>query len=547
MTPTMLPIASITDSHNARGIAAPSRDDEMLQASILALGLLQPLLVTPNGTPGRFKLIAGHRRLAAVIALDWQEVPALVVGEPGDAATPDVAMSAAENMVRLPMHPIDTWRAIGALIDQGFSRDGAATALGLTPRYAQRFDKLSRMAPEIIDTLASERELPPDQYLRTIALAPVAVQQKAAADALKRRGKREALDWWAVARACEAHRIPRSRAIFDVESAGVAFDEDLFAEPDSDEQWTTTDIAGFLAAQRGALVEQAAASKGRILLGTFNDKGELEAPSGWQLVWDLTPRRWKKADPRKLVKAVIQRGYDIGKLIERVGVPKPARAATATKGAAAADDAPRAHREPITKAVQGRLAALKGEALRARLPALAESGDVDDALRALLMVFAARNVNVQTSVQLYGRHSIGHLIGKLVDQDGQLQELSARELCALAADIIGHAVMFDHPNAFVSSGPAADWIGRFLCAASEMPRCDSEEILRGFSGEKLVEIATAHGIDASGKVGELRKRLVGNLPDWHPVSFEAPGPDIEDEGDEPEDPDAGEVDQDQAA
>jgi len=541
MQPTIIPIDAIAEADNARRIPAPSRDDEMLQASILAIGLLQPLLVTPNGGPDSYKLIAGHRRLAAVMALDWREVPVMVVGKAGDTASaPEaLAMSAAENMVRMPMHPVDTWRAIGALVDQGISREGAATALGLTPRYAQRLDKLGRMAPEIIDTLAAQRELPSDALLRTIALAPAAVQQKAIAGALKARGKREMVDWWAVARDCEVGRIPASRAIFSTAQppqGPVQWDEDLFAEPGSDEQFTTTDIKAFLAAQQAALVDQAAASKGRILLSTLNDRGEIEAPAGWTLVWDRTPKRWKKDDPRKLVKAVIRRGYDIGSITERVAVPKPpARPANDTRGPDAdAAAAPARERAPITKAVQGRLAALKGEALRARLPALADSGDTDDALRALLLVFAAKNVNVQTSGQLYSRHSLGHLIGKLVNQDGQMQPLSNKELCALTGEIIGHAIMFDYPDAYVSSGPAAEWIGRFLFAASEMPRCDTEEILRGFSGDKLVEIAEAHGIDSSGKVGELRKRLIGALPDWHPVSFDAPGP----EPDEPEDDEA---------
>jgi len=87
-------------------------------------------------------------------------------------------------------------------------------------------------------------------------------------------------------------------------------------------------------------------------------------------------------------------------------------------------------------------------------------------------------------------------------------------------------VIFSAPTQFHGSGNAAEWIGRFVRA--RMPRCDSEDILRGLSGDLLREAARAHGIDDKGSNADLRKRLEGALPDWSPVGFGAPGPAQED-------------------
>lgn len=56
-------------------------DIESLAKSIADIGLMQPIVVTPE-----MRLIAGHRRLAACRSLGWDSVPALIVDNLGDAA-----------------------------------------------------------------------------------------------------------------------------------------------------------------------------------------------------------------------------------------------------------------------------------------------------------------------------------------------------------------------------------------------------------------------------------------------------------------------------
>jgi ParB/RepB/Spo0J family partition protein len=533
------------DPSNARHVASPDPDHiARLAASMKAVGQLQPIVVRED-REGGWLIVAGTRRVAAAASLGWTEIEAVEFrcenGE--DKADYAIAASAAENMVRAGMHPVDQWRAVTALMDRGYSLEGAADALGIAMTLARRLEWLGRMAPAVLEAIAESPELPQTRDLRVIATAPQDVQEAAAAAARKQRGKAGiGFPWHLVVQACSRTRISRSLAVFPHEL--IAWDEDLFAEPGSEEQFTTTDTKGFLAAQQAALEARIAASKGRIIAGTMGAHSEMVAPAGYTLLWDDVPKRWKKDDPRKVVAAVATEGYYIGQVRERVVTPKVAKASAANghDAAEAFEDGPptRAARDPITKAVQGKLAAMKGEALRRAMEAAPDTALV--ALKALLLCFLADNVAVSPRAGGTPRGQY-NVLTKLLDKDGTVRPLSPQETAAIAYELIGHIIAFDHPNTnFGTSGDAAEWLGVFFDAGKHTDRCDTEEILKGFSGEKLIEIAEAHGIDSSGKVGDVRKRLIGALPDWRPLEFGAKAPEVyepydldaEPEDDEPE-------------
>ena len=106
---TTMPIDSIHEStDNARRVMSDTLSDDALRTSIDTLGMLMPILVKPNGDG--YVVVAGNRRLAAARALGWDEVPVVTLLTSKDNIH-TAAMSAAENMVRAPMHPVDTWRA----------------------------------------------------------------------------------------------------------------------------------------------------------------------------------------------------------------------------------------------------------------------------------------------------------------------------------------------------------------------------------------------------------------------------------------------------
>ena len=67
-TVQQLPIEAIVPDPANRKVVL----DAQFVASVRTHGVLQPLLVTPHAEgEGRFHLVAGHRRLAAVISASW--------------------------------------------------------------------------------------------------------------------------------------------------------------------------------------------------------------------------------------------------------------------------------------------------------------------------------------------------------------------------------------------------------------------------------------------------------------------------------------------
>jgi ParB family chromosome partitioning protein len=99
---------------------------EELSASITALGLLQPLLVRPNGT--RFELIAGERRLRAARSAGLEEVP-VVVAETDDRGSLERAI--VENIHRADLDPIEEAAAYRQLIEEaGLTQEALGSRIG---------------------------------------------------------------------------------------------------------------------------------------------------------------------------------------------------------------------------------------------------------------------------------------------------------------------------------------------------------------------------------------------------------------------------------
>lgn len=103
-------------------------DLEETAASITAHGILQPLMVEPMpGMPGHWRVIGGHRRLAAAKAAGLQAVP-ITVREP-DGAEPEELML-IENCHRRDLSVMDKAEAMGALKSKGYSVAKIAKSTG---------------------------------------------------------------------------------------------------------------------------------------------------------------------------------------------------------------------------------------------------------------------------------------------------------------------------------------------------------------------------------------------------------------------------------
>lgn len=518
----LLPIEAISPGTvNARRTASDRLSDEQLRASIQTLGMVQPIAVTRVNGDNHYSIVAGGRRYAAAVALGWSEVPVIVheVGHGQTSALP--AMSAAENLVREPMHPVDAWRAVDRLMQEGHSQEHAGLALGMTPAVVRRLSHLAGMAPELLDVMLEYDTLPPESVLRRIALAPHSMQLTG----IKRGVRAKAVDWHAVAVACTVERISMVHALFDPKEADVAFDEDLFAQGDDHDRFTTSDIPAFLTAQREALRAKAEASKGRLTAMVWSKTQRLNArlPKGWRASYDKMPLRWKKDDPRRAFACVSEDHYELGQVTYVVGHPVEVRAPAADGVSDKMSDTwSPAARMPINKVTLDRLAELKRQAVVESLPLVAANENAADALRGLLLMLSFENVNLQTSAQKYGARPMRELASMLIDLDGHPLDLDETALIRMAFDVIAKVIKFDGQDSRGSSGQQAEWMARMVGA--EPPRCDTLDILKGCSPELVIELARKAGIDDKGTTSEVRKRLVGNLPDWRPAAFDAAGP-----------------------
>jgi ParB/RepB/Spo0J family partition protein len=140
-----------------------------LAASIALRGLIVPLLVSPKGD--RYTLIAGHHRYAACVSLGLQEVEITLRDHEGTSAD-----SAAENVVRKALSPLEEARAVKQMLDEGYTLDGAATVLGWSAKLVGARARILEL-PEAAQRLLGSGELPVSSVatLESIAAASPAL------------------------------------------------------------------------------------------------------------------------------------------------------------------------------------------------------------------------------------------------------------------------------------------------------------------------------------------------------------------------------------
>src|SRR3954452_18692696 len=155
MTMTAMPmrvaLSAIDVGENVRELDESHVD--ALARSIALRGLISPLTVRPR-EPGRFALVAGRHRYAACVKLDLEEVE--VVVRDAESTSADTA---AENIVRKQLSPLGEARAVGAMLDDGLTLDGAAEALGWTRALVRERAKILEL-PAPVQRVLDTGELP---------------------------------------------------------------------------------------------------------------------------------------------------------------------------------------------------------------------------------------------------------------------------------------------------------------------------------------------------------------------------------------------------
>ena len=126
---TTLPIDSIVPAEdNLRRRVGDVRD---LAASIAAVGVVEPLVVSPDGE-GRYRIVAGHRRHAAALKAGLAELPC-AVRTLTDAERVEIML--VENLQRSDLSPIEEAAGYFRLVEHGLTQRELATRIGRSARH----------------------------------------------------------------------------------------------------------------------------------------------------------------------------------------------------------------------------------------------------------------------------------------------------------------------------------------------------------------------------------------------------------------------------
>jgi ParB family transcriptional regulator, chromosome partitioning protein len=278
-------------------------DYKDLIPSIKERGILQPLLVRPNGQG--YEIVAGRRRFLAACELEKEgtsidAVPCAVMAQGDDAEA--VEASLIENVAHLPMDEMDQFEAFQRLLKEGRSVEDIAHIFGVTELTVKRRLAIANLNPKIRQLYRTEEI--DAETLRSLTLAT----------------KQQQKDWLALWDDEEQHaptgnylkkwilggeNIPTSVALFDLASYQGQIITDLFGEEqffaDCQAFWTLQDAAinakhdDYLAQgwtrvevmERGKRFyewefQKAGKKKGGAVFISVSDRGQVECHEGYQ-------------------------------------------------------------------------------------------------------------------------------------------------------------------------------------------------------------------------------------------------------------------------
>jgi len=271
---TMIKLSKlIPDAAINTRVTARSAEIEALADNIRNVGLLLPLSVRKSDKG--YAIIDGHRRHAALLLVHTDtdiEVPALVQ-DVGNALAHTMSLSA--NIMRVPLHPVDQYRAFARLVDEGATVDDVARTFGVTVKMVKQRMALGDVISPVMDAYLDEQiDL---EIVRLFAAEP-RKKQLALWDQIKDDGMHR----WQINQLFRDTHYSKNDPIVKfvgrdlyVNSGGEII-EDLFGE--DGERWTDVALAQRLATERIGEMKQ-------MLLDTgwqFVDIEDKDSLSRWQ-------------------------------------------------------------------------------------------------------------------------------------------------------------------------------------------------------------------------------------------------------------------------
>ncbi|BAS29457.1 ParB/RepB/Spo0J family partition protein [Limnochorda pilosa] len=164
-----------------------------LRESIRQHGMLQPIVVRRARDDGRYQLVAGERRLQAVRALGWEEVPA-IVRSVEDRELAELAL--IENLQRQDLHFLEEARGYQRLLEEfGLTQRDLAERVGKGQSTIANKLRLLHLAPGVLE-IVRQRGLT-ERHARALLQLDGPEAQREAAEVIARREMtvREAEAW----------------------------------------------------------------------------------------------------------------------------------------------------------------------------------------------------------------------------------------------------------------------------------------------------------------------------------------------------------------
>ena len=287
--------------------------------SVRARGILQPLLVRPNGEDERFEIVAGRRRYFAAKAVaeergSTEPLPCAVM-EPGDDAGA-LEASLIENAAQLDPDEMSQYETFVRLTKQGKSVADIAETFGITEVMVKRRLALGNLLPRI--RTAYRKDEIDAETVRHLTMASAAQQKDWLAlfvDPEQYAPRGYQLKQWLFG----GQSIPTSVALFPIEDYPGQIVADLFGEDayfaDADLFWQKQNEA--IAAKRDELLEagwpevvvlepgqyfhtweheKTPKKKGGKVFIAVSERGEVEVHEGW-LSRKEAHRRARQGEP----------------------------------------------------------------------------------------------------------------------------------------------------------------------------------------------------------------------------------------------------------
>ena len=470
------------------------QSDALMLASIKALGIIQPPVVYPTiGADNEMTVHVGSRRVRLAVQAGLAEIDVLVIDPESEGG---LMRELVENVAREALNPVDLWRSIERLTDEAWTEEAIVTALALPLRQVKKLRLLAKVLPAILDHIA-KGDMPQEQHLQVIAAAPPEEQAQVWKKHKPTKAHPQAV-WWEIARSLQKRRMYARDASFGDDLAqayGIVWTEDLFAEGDQDNRYTT-DVDAYLGAQHEWMSNHLP-KRGVILeVGSY---GEAKLPAKAERIY---------GEPKKT--------DSVGYFLDRDGtvqtvpyrMPMPVKPKKGAKDAEVAVETPRPSRPDVTRKGQEMIGAFRTDALH---EALRNAPIEDDTLLALMVLaVSGLNVSVQSAHDsgIWGRHRFDQHAVQLVDAKGALA--FEREALQRAARSTLTELLSCKLNQ-TNSGLVAEIAGAAIGADTFLPNMGTDEYLSCLSRPALEAICAETTTQPRQRVKDTRAALVSEF------------------------------------